>query len=64
MIDPNPQSKERYNVKGLPGVASGVVKLFLHECQLLPTDNTIITKGAAPNRPGAMVSCPLHAEEY
>jgi hypothetical protein len=51
-------------VKGLPGVASCVVELFHQECQLLPTDNGIIIKGAAPNRPGAMASCPLDTEEY
>lgn len=51
-------------MEGLSGVAPGVVELFHQECQLLPTDNGTVMKGAAPNRPGAMVSCPLDTEEY
>ena len=46
-------------MKGLPSVASGVLELFHQECQQLPTVKATTVKGAAPNRPGAMVSCPL-----
>jgi hypothetical protein len=59
MVDSNRYSKQCYNGKKIPGVSSGVV-----ECQLLFNDNATIIKGAARNRPGAMVSCPLHREEY